>query len=230
MKLLVVSDIHGYVDKLKDVLIKEDDIEMIIFTGDIAPYRKHFETINLLNKLLTIVRDFNINYIIAIPGNVDYIHHYEQLENPIFIYLHKRYKKVKDIVFIGLGGSTITPFHTMLEFSEEEIYKDLQSTYISYIQNEKTLNKNKIVLVTHSPPYNSLCDKIFTGEHVGSKAIRSFIEDVKPLLALCGHVHESRCIDKISTTTVVNPGPLAKGFYGTIYIGCERIDVKLNKI
>jgi Icc-related predicted phosphoesterase len=41
---------------------------------------------------------------------------------------------------------------------------------------------------------------------VGSEAVREAIEKYQPLLALVGHIHESRGIAKIGRTTVVNPG------------------------
>ncbi|MDR3236202.1 MAG: hypothetical protein LBT48_05675 [Prevotellaceae bacterium] len=50
---------------------------------------------------------------------------------------------------------------------------------------------DKLILITHAPPYNTNCD--YTKEkngkliHVGSKAVRKFIEKRQPLLSLHGH-------------------------------------------
>ncbi len=41
---------------------------------------------------------------------------------------------------------------------------------------------------------------------VGSIAIRRLIAEVQPLLALHGHIHESRGVAKIGRTVCVNPG------------------------
>ncbi|MCS7112103.1 MAG: metallophosphoesterase [Ignisphaera sp.] len=231
MKIVAVSDIHGYVEKLREVLVKENDATMIVFCGDIAPYRRHPETLNFLNKLSLVVNHFNIEYIIAVPGNVDCIEHYERIVEPRFVYLHGKCRRVKDVLFIGLGGSTKTPFNTILEYSEDEIHNILQSIYMNCVVQNKNISKDELyILVTHVPPYNSACDRIPSGDNIGSKSIRRFIEHTKPALALCGHVHESRCIDQVGTTIIVNPGPLAKGFYSTIYVDKGRIEANLGRL
>ena len=72
-------------------------------------------------------------------------------------------------------------------------------------------NPSKTIYVTHTPPYNTALDIIFDGRHVGSKALRSFIEKTQPPLTLHGHIHESpsrsgRIFDRIGNTICVNPG------------------------
>jgi len=76
----------------------------------------------------------------------------------------------------------------------------------STIQND--INKfiegkdlSRSVLISHSPPYNSFLDRVALDGlladnlpmdvHVGSVAIRQFIEEKQPLLTLHGHIHES---------------------------------------
>jgi Icc-related predicted phosphoesterase len=63
----------------------------------------------------------------------------------------------------------------------------------------------------HSPPRDTHCDLIGARVHVGSRAIRTFVERRQPPLVLCGHIHESPRIsgawrDTIGRTVVVNPG------------------------
>ena len=41
---------------------------------------------------------------------------------------------------------------------------------------------------------------------VGSHAVRTFVEEVQPIAALHGHIHESRGTAKIGNTVCVNPG------------------------
>jgi len=67
------------------------------------------------------------------------------------------------------------------------------------------------LLVSHSPPRDTLCDVIASGEHVGSRALRSYVERHQPPLVLSGHIHESPRTsgayrDRIGDTAVVNPG------------------------
>jgi len=69
----------------------------------------------------------------------------------------------------------------------------------------------KTIYVMHSPPYGTRLDSIQGGHHVGSKAIKTFVEKSQPLLTLHGHIHESpevsgSFLDKIGETISVNPG------------------------
>jgi len=69
----------------------------------------------------------------------------------------------------------------------------------------------KTVYVLHAPPFDSLLDMIYGESHVGSKAIRQFIEETQPRLTLHGHIHESSEVsgsfaDRIGRTICLNPG------------------------
>lgn len=70
---------------------------------------------------------------------------------------------------------------------------------------------DETVFVLHSPPRDTRCDMIGARQHVGSRAIRRFIERHQPPLVLSGHIHESPRIsesyrDTIGASIVVNPG------------------------
>lgn len=65
--------------------------------------------------------------------------------------------------------------------------------------------------VLHSPPRDTRCDMVRASTHVGSRAIRAFVERHQPPLVLSGHIHESPRVsssywDRIGRTVVVNPG------------------------
>ena len=67
------------------------------------------------------------------------------------------------------------------------------------------------VAVVHAPPFDTRCDVLFDGRHIGSKAVRSWIEKNQPYFSLHGHIHESPKLsrsffDRIGSTTVINPG------------------------
>jgi uncharacterized protein len=70
---------------------------------------------------------------------------------------------------------------------------------------------SETVMVMHSPPRDTHCDVISTRAHVGSRALRAFVEQHQPPLVLCGHIHESARVtgshhDRIGRTLIVNPG------------------------
>jgi uncharacterized protein len=49
------------------------------------------------------------------------------------------------------------------------------------------------------------CRSVLMGS-AGSEAVRSVIETYQPLVALHGHIHESRGVAKLAKTVCLNPG------------------------
>ena len=97
---------------------------------------------------------------------------------------------------------------------------------------KKSSNPKKTIYVIHPPPFNTKLDIITTGAHVGSKAVREFIEKEQPLLTLHGHIHESPQMsgawhDNINETICINVGSK----YPANILNCVMIDIDdLNKI
>ncbi|MBI4016125.1 MAG: metallophosphoesterase [Candidatus Aenigmarchaeota archaeon] len=96
-------------------------------------------------------------------------------------------RKAANYKMTGLKSSELR--WTKFEFSPEmeqadSIQKDLS-------QKLFTENPDKTIYVMHSPPDNTKLDQIMTKAHVGSFAIRFFIEENQPYLTLHGHIHET---------------------------------------
>jgi len=75
----------------------------------------------------------------------------------------------------------------------------------------KGMDTSKLILISHSPPYDTVCDFCVMKKHVGSKALKAFIENKQPYLTLHGHIHETvdltgAFIEKIGTSSVVTVG------------------------
>jgi len=86
---------------------------------------------------------------------------------------------------------------------------------------------SRTVYVTHSPPRDTACDVIATRQHVGSRAIRAFIEARQPRLVLSGHIHESPRVsgawrDVVGRTPVVNPGQFGGPRLAGVWFDPER--------
>jgi Icc-related predicted phosphoesterase len=69
----------------------------------------------------------------------------------------------------------------------------------------------RTVYICHTPPFDTALDQMARGRHPGSKALRTFIEQRKPLLTLHGHIHEAPQISgrfaiRLGSTWCVNPG------------------------
>ena len=95
-------------------------------------------------------------------------------------------------------------------------------------------NPSRTIYVTHSPPYNTALDIIYNGQHVGSRAIRAFIEKAQPLLTLHGHIHESpsrsnKVFDKLGNTLCINPGD-SKGKLSALFLDTDNILKSMKKL
>ncbi len=89
------------------------------------------------------------------------------------------------------------------------------------------------VFVLHSPPRDTRCDMIGARAHVGSRAIRSFIERRQPPLVLSGHIHESPRVsssyrDAIGRTLAVNPGQFGSSRLCGVWFDPQRVEQSLR--
>ena len=153
--------------------------------------------------------------------------------------LHQRRATLGDYAFVGLAFVPPTPFAIkdferrdfvgaaprstrggpcVLGTSEGfEILEDFPAFLDSQPTIEEELSRlpvgdpRRTIAVIHCPPSRTRCDVLYNGQHIGSEALRRWIELVQPLLTLHGHIHESPHLsgafcDRIGTTAVVNPG------------------------
>ncbi len=194
MRIAGLTDLHGKIINFNKVLLYNPDV--ILISGDITHFGKNLRVINYLKYLK---EKENIK-ILAIPGNCDNIESIDKL-NELNINIDEKVASINNINFIGIGGSNKTPFNTPNEYSEKELYCKFKNAIKNF--NKKEL-LNNFVLLSHAPPKNTMADRI-NDDNVGSISIRKIIEEYSPSLVLCGHIHESRCIDKINNSYVINP-------------------------
>jgi len=124
---------------------------------------------------------------------------------------------------IGLGLSSPTPWSTPREISEH----DFRDTIFRLADQVK--DPRRSILLTHCPPYDSgldiapLLDSnmrpiVSAGDllrgPVGSTGVREAIEQLRPLLSVHGHIHESAGETKIGQTLSLNPG--SEAAYGVV--------------
>jgi uncharacterized protein len=137
---------------------------------------------------------------------------------------------------LSLGYSTVTPWNSPRELSEEQMHARL-SELIERIQPGRP-----VIFNVHNPPADSGTDLAFKltddmrivtagGEPVrapvGSHAVRNAIERVQPVLSLHGHIHESRAMSSIGRTKVCNPGSLyTDGILQGVLVTLDRDQLK----
>lgn len=203
MTIIAITDIHGRLDMSEPVADKLRSVDLVIIAGDIT----HFGNGEDANAVIEKIQQLN-NAILAVPGNCDR-HSVNTMLKTKNINLHGETRVIDNIAFYGLGGSNKSPLNTPQEYTESEI-----AVVLTKFQKREARFH---IFVSHPPPAKTKLDKIFLGLHVGSKSVRSFIEQFVPDLVICGHIHEARGIDKIGKTTLINPGPFPQ-HYATIGI------------
>ncbi len=141
--------------------------------------------------------------------------------------------KNKRFVTIGGFAPKGTPFRTPWEFSEETLYQialegHRQARELVDLAKPITGHTIPMLLVSHVPPYGTAIDCLRNGRHVGSKAIRKFIEQHSPELCVSGHMHEAKGTDTLGTTRILNPGMLMKNGWVTITLNKNQLSTELQ--
>jgi putative phosphoesterase len=199
MRILALTDIHGRVDYPERVTDQMRKADLILIAGDITNFGDKEEA----GAVLRVLTALN-SRILAIPGNCDRPGVQSTLRDGR-MNLHATSRIIGNTFFFGIGGCNKTPFHTPLEYTEQEI-----ETMLNALPIPSTAHGT--VVVSHAPPYGTKLDKMFFGFHVGSRALRKFIEERKPDVLLCGHIHEARGFDHIGRTLIINPGPFPRHY------------------
>jgi uncharacterized protein len=116
---------------------------------------------------------------------------------------------------ISCGYANPTPWNSPRELEEDALYERLKRLA------DQLEDPAGAIFNLHVPPYDSRLDEApdlkpdltprYSGgqpvmKPVGSRAVRRLIEDVQPLLALHGHIHESKGETRIGRTLALNSG------------------------
>lgn len=205
-RIIAVSDIHGAYESVQRILSKEPLLDALIIAGDLTTNGSPREA----EDALKLLRQFG-KPIISVTGNMDPLTLEPTFES-MTSYVNGRGVIIDEVGFFGVSGSPFTPMNTPNELSEETIRHRAESGW-----NDAESARWKI-FIPHAPPYNTAVDRILSGNHVGSKAVRTFIELHHPDIVVCGHIHEARGQDTIGSSEIVNCGAAGKGYYVVITI------------
>ena len=213
MRIIAFGDIHMDTKQARKIPeIKTADC--VVITGDLTLCGGRREAQEVLEPLSELHPR-----LYAMIGNMD-LPEIDDLLTETGINLNGTGTIFDNIGLLGLGGSNTTPFGTPSEFSEEDLSRTLWQAY-------ETVKSAPIkLLFSHPPPINTKLDVVTGGVHVGSQAVRAFIEQTDCRACVCGHIHEAMGVDRIGETTLVNPGLLSQGGYADIE--CDGGEVKVS--
>ncbi len=218
MKILQVSDIHSSFSAVEKIAekVKRENFDLVIAAGDIT----NFGTVEEADKLLGRIAEQGVK-VVFVAGNCDPSDMLTwQPSKSNITNLHLKSITVGEYELLGLAGGGPKSVGTIIEFNEEQ-FKELLT--------KLNPTKQSFILVSHTPPYGTDAD-MTGGNHVGSTAIREYVEKTKPILVSCGHIHEARSISKIQNTTVINAGPAKLNNCATIEIKNNTVEASLEKL
>jgi hypothetical protein len=218
VKIVALSDIHGHVGPLERVADELRHADLVLLSGDLTDFGRCDD----IAAVVEAVRFYN-PMILAVTGNCDQPE-CESYLTTAGVALHAQSRMVDGFLLAGLGGSLPCLMPTPNEQSEDDL-RDVLEALAG--EMDPTL---PCIFVTHQPPYDTIVDLARTGEHVGSRAVRAFIERVQPLVCFTGHIHEGRGIDRIGGTEIVNPGSFAVGGYAVAEIDIEVLNISLCSV
>ncbi len=205
MKVLALTDIHGEYD-LALTIIQKESADVVIIGGDLTTIGSVKEAEHALHQFRT-----SAMHVLCVAGNMDLPQH-DDLFVKLGCSLNGRGTTIDGTGFFGVSAAPHSPLHTPYEISEEEIATRIAKGF------EDVKNVAFKVFVPHAPPYGTKVDIIHAGFHVGSTAVREFIEDEQPDVVICGHIHEARGQDVLGKTKIVNCGTASHGYYSVINI------------
>lgn len=191
MRLLAFSDLHRDLDRAATLVEMSAEADVVIGAGDFASVHEGLEeTIEALASIEAPT--------VLVPGN-------NETEDALraassgwaaATVLHGGGATIEGAEFYGLGaGVPITPWDWSFDLDDEAAAALLAPC------------PEEAILVLHSPPQGH-CDTNGAGDHFGSAALLRTIEEKRPRLAVCGHIHESwGCESRVGETPIQNLGP-----------------------
>ena len=189
MKLLIFSDIHNDWKTLEHLLSVEADF--YIAAGDQVTWERG------LDRCGEILQS-RADRMYVLPGNHESASDIATMCARHGLHdFHERHFQTGSWHVAGLGYSNPTPFNTPGEYSEPQMAQRLQ----------RFAELSPLVLICHCPPLQTPLDRIRSGLHAGSRAVRDFIDRHQPEWFFCGHIHEAEGVEvKLGKTRARNVG------------------------
>lgn len=190
VKLLVFSDLHCDRDHAERLVGLASEADVVVGAGDYATMRTGLERAIETLSAITVPT-------VLVPGNAESD---TELWRACAVWpsadvLHGDAEEIAGAQFFGLGGGVPpTPFPWSFDLGEDEAAAKLERC------------PERAVLVVHSPP-KGYVDEVH-GRHLGSTSVLEVIERTRPVLVVCGHIHQCWGSEAmIGITPVVNVGP-----------------------
>ncbi len=198
MKILCISDTHGFHDQLEI----PEGIDMIIHSGDCSNVKNPILNENEVSLFLEWFEKLPIKYRVFAAGNHDTSIE-AKLVNPYNYNITYLEHESVTIEGIKIFGSPYTPEFGNWAFN---VRRDRLSKYWEAIPEDID------ILVTHGPPKGVLdiAENLHGMEYCGDNSLLKRIKQIQPKYHIFGHIHNNqdninagtRTINGISTTFI----------------------------
>ena len=146
------------------------------------------------------------------PGNDDHFEVDKIIEDStVIVNCNNKNVMVGEHEMVTFAWTNPTPWNTPREKPDEQLEPMLEAL-ITQVKD-----KSNAIFNFHAPPFGwaldlapeltpDLVQAADRKVHVGSRAVTKMIEKYQPLIGLHGHIHESRGVQKVRHSTLINPG------------------------
>ncbi|HVG16996.1 MAG TPA: metallophosphatase domain-containing protein [Chitinophagaceae bacterium] len=197
MKFVAISDTH-----CRHLNLKLPKGDVLLHAGDISYKGERKEMVDFLQWFSKL----NYSYKIFIAGNHDfYLEKVKAAELEAMIPKEVIYLNDSGVMIdnIHVWGSPVTPWYYNWAFNR---YRG------SAIKKHWNLIPGSTdILLTHGPAFG-IHDVVVNGNHTGCKDLLQRIEEVKPRVHVCGHIHEGYGSTQKEGTRYVNASVLNESY------------------
>jgi uncharacterized protein len=210
-----VVDVHDRFEAVPEAIADIGVVDLLIVGGDITTGGSPDDAETAIERWKPLAPR-----VLALAGNMDSAAIDARLAE-LGVSLDARGYVFGEVGVCGLSAAPISPLRTPYELDDDELERRVESAFAA------VAGCRVRIFCPHAPPEGTVCDRLRSGQHVGSVVVRRIIEREQPDLVLCGHIHEARGVDEIGRTRIVNPGPVAAGHYVTVEVDGE-LSVRLD--
>jgi Icc-related predicted phosphoesterase len=215
MRIAYLVDVHGRYDAVADAMGAIGEADVLLIGGDITTGGTPDDAAAAIERWRPLAPR-----LLALAGNMDSPEIDARLSD-LGVALDGRGYRLGAVGIFGVSAAPHSPLRTPYELSEDELDRRIGDGFSAV----RTCPVK--VFCPHAPPHGTSCDRLRGGEHVGSTAVRRFVDREQPDVVLCGHIHEARGVDRVGATQIVNPGPAGAGHYAIVDVG-EAVTVRLD--
>ncbi len=238
--ILICTGDLAYSDKIRKIIFSHWGENIPELLGKQKYLAMHSEAIKSASVVLRYLNSLG-KPVYLIYGNNDYTS--KEIKNLGLKLkgLEKNVKKYKNIKLLTASKKKIKGY-SLIGVSG---YRTLNTITESKKQNTKLLKKfkklfsktrkDKTIFLYHDVPFRTKFDLVrnrqspMNRKHIGDSYINKIIKQYKPLLYICGHMHENPGVIKLYKTICLNTGLVQNKDYFIINIKDRKVSIKRVK-